>query len=252
MPADVPEESRPIVLITRAEEVVGEDWEDYARCVQRAGGEPVALDCGTFTGVDDLPPHDGILVTAGVDIDPARYGQQRTDRVPTVDPDRDTVEGILIEYALASGLPLFCICRGFQLLNVTRGGSLLQHLEEREPHRARRGADGVSIESGWHEVTVRGNSLLAAITGSDEIRVNSRHHQAVLASGLGPDVLATGIAPDGVIEAIEVPGHPWALGVQWHPERVEMSGVAEFQDASTALFESFVAACREHAEALHA
>ena len=252
MPADVPERSRPIVLITRAEEVVGEDWEDYARCVQRAGGEPVGLDCGTFMGVDDLPPHDGILVTAGVDIDPARYGQQRTDRVPTVDPDRDTVEGILIEYALASGLPLFCICRGFQLLNVTRGGSLLQHLEEREPHRARRGADGVSIESGWHEVTVRGNSLLAAITGSDEIRVNSRHHQAVLASGLGPDVLATGIAPDGVIEAIEVPGHPWALGVQWHPERVEMSGVAEFQDASTALFESFVAACREHAEALHA
>ncbi len=252
MPDNMPGEFRPIVLITRAEQVAGEDWDDYARCIERAGGEPVPLDCSAFQGIDALPRHDGILVTAGVDVDPSRYGQRRSDRVTTVDPERDAVEGILIEHALSGGRPLFCICRGFQLLNVTRGGSLLQHIEEREPHRARRGADGTGIDSGWHEVLVRQNSLLAAITGADQIRVNSRHHQAVLASGLGPDVLATGIAPDGVVEAIEVPGHPWALGVQWHPERMEMSDVPELQPASSALFESFVAACREHAGALHA
>ncbi|MGE3961016.1 MAG: gamma-glutamyl-gamma-aminobutyrate hydrolase family protein [Dehalococcoidia bacterium] len=248
----MPEDERPIVLITRAEDVVGEDWDDYARCIERAGGEAVPIDCGAFAGVDALPEHHGILVTAGVDVDPARYHEQRSDRVTEVDPGRDNVEAILIEHALGSGRPLFCICRGFQLLNVTRGGSLLQHLEEREPHRARRGADGVSIESGWHEVIVRGNSLLAAITASDDLRVNSRHHQAVLASGLGPDVLATGIAPDGVIEAIEVPGHPWALGVQWHPERPEMTADPVMRPASTDLFESFVTACRAHAEALRA
>lgn len=251
MPDDTPnygnpdESYRPVILITRAEEVVGEDWEDYARCVERAGGSAVALDCRAFTGVEDLPAHDGILVTAGIDVTPSLYRQVQSDRVTEVDPDRDAVEGILIEHALASGRPLFCICRGFQLLNVVRGGSLLQHLEEREPHRARRGEDGVTIESGWHDVTVRGRSILAELTGADEVRVNSRHHQAVLASGLAPDVLATGIAEDGVIEAIEVPGHPWALGVQWHPERPEMTADLALQHASTALFEGFVAACRE-------
>lgn len=241
---------RPVVLITRAEDVVGEDWNDYARCVEAAGAEAVPLDCGEFVGVAELPEHHGILVTAGVDVTPARYRQEQSDRVTTTDPDRDTVEGILIEHALGSGRPLFCICRGFQLLNVVRGGSLLQHLEDREPHRARRGEDGVSIDSGWHEVLVRSNSILSSLTGADEIRVNSRHHQAVLAAGLAPDVLATGIAPDGVVEAIEVPGAGWALGVQWHPERPEMTEDAALRAASVGLFEGFVNACVEFQAAI--
>lgn len=243
---DTPEGSRPIILITRAEEVIGEDWDDYARCVNDAGGEAIPFDCGTFAATSELPPHDGILVTAGVDIDPARYRQVPSEYVTTVDPGRDNVEGILIERALGSGIPLFCICRGFQLLNVVRGGSLHQHLAEREPHRARRAEDGVSIDSGWHDVVVRANSTLSLVTQAEELHVNSRHHQAVRAANLGPDVLATGIAPDGVIEAIEVPGHPWALGVQWHPERREMTAHPEYRAASTALFEGFVAACQEY------
>lgn len=249
---DMSEDVRPIVLLTRAEEVLGEDWDDYVRCVEAAGAEAVPLDCGTFAGVRDLPPHDGILVTAGIDVDPARYGEEQGERVTAVDPARDEVESALIEHAIASGVPLFCICRGFQLLNVARGGSLLQHLEDREPHRARRGADGVSIDSGWHEVAIRGGSLLHQVVGDEEARVNSRHHQAVLPFGLAPDVLATAIAPDGVIEAIEVPGHPWALGVQWHPERPEMTRDPSMRAVSTGLFESFVAACRAHAEATRA
>lgn len=246
------QEYRPTVLITRAEEVVGEDWQDYARCIEDAGGVAVPFDCQTFVGAAELPPHDGILVTAGVDIDPARYRQEPSDRVTAVDADRDTVESILIEHALGTRRPLFCICRGFQLLNVVRGGSLHQHLEEREPHRARRGEDGVSIDSGWHDVVVRANSTLALVTAADELHVNSRHHQAVLAADLAPDVLATGIAPDGVIEAIEVPGHPWALGVQWHPERPEMTAVPEMRAASVALFQGFVGACADFRRAASA
>lgn len=234
----------PTILITRAEDVAGERWDDYADCIQRAGGNAVPLDCATFEGVMSLPEHAGIVVTAGVDIDPARYGQPRSDRVTDVDPVRDDFEGALIEHALASGIPLFCICRGVQLLNVVRGGSLLQHLEDREPHRARRGEDGVSIASGWHPVAVRPRSLLHTVTGADELRTNSRHHQAILPGGLGKDLLATGIARDGVVEAVEVPGHRWALGVQWHPERPEMTDDPALAAASTALFEAFVAACR--------
>lgn len=233
----------PRVLITRAEEVRGEDWNDYARCVERAGGEAVPFDCSDFRSIQLLPPFDGILITAGVDIDPARYHAERTDRVTEIDPDRDTVEAILIQHALDATVPLFAICRGFQLLNVARGGSLLQHIPDREPHRARMGADGVTIESGWHDVTVRPNSLLAGITGGGTILTNSRHHQAVRSSDLAPDILATGIGPDDIIEAIEIPGHGWALGVQWHPERPEMTDRPRTHRASTALFESFIAAC---------
>ncbi|MCK9486606.1 MAG: gamma-glutamyl-gamma-aminobutyrate hydrolase family protein [Dehalococcoidia bacterium] len=241
---------RPRVLITRAEDVLGEDWDDYARCIDRAGGEPVAFDCASFTTVEALPPFEGLIVTAGVDVDPAAYGQAQSDRVTVVNPDRDRVESALIRFALAGNVPLFAICRGFQLLNVVHGGSLLQHIEEREPHRARRAEDGVTIASGWHEVAVRPGSLLAAATGEEILRVNSRHHQAVLPGGLGADLLATGMAPDGVVEATEAPGHTWALGVQWHPERPEMAEMTDspaLRSASTALFEAFVAACREAA-----
>jgi len=234
----------PRILITRAEDVLGEDWDDYARCIQRAGGEPIPFDTPSFEGIDALPPHYGVLITAGVDIDPARYGQPRSDRVAEVDPHRDEVEIALVQHALQTNTPLFCICRGFQVFNVARGGGLLQHLEEREPHRARRGADGVSIDSGWHELVIRNRSLIARITGAELIRTNSRHHQAVTADTLAPDTSAAAIAPDGVIEAIEVPGHPFALGVQWHPERPEMTDDPSMHNASTALFEAFVTACR--------
>ena len=245
----MPENVRPKVLITRAEDVAGEDWEDYARCIERAGGDPLPFDCGDFTRVEELPTHDGLLVTAGVDVDPTGYGQAQSDRVTTVDPERDRVEGLLIKHALESQHPLLCICRGMQLLNVVRGGSLLQHLEEREPHRARRGEDGVTIASGWHEVLVRGNSLLQRITGSEELWVNSRHHQAVLPDGLAPDLASTGMAPDGVVEAVEIPDHPWALGIQWHPERPEMTQDPELRTASVQVFEAFVAACRRNVDA---
>jgi len=236
----------PRILITRAEDVVGEDWDDYARCVERAGGEAIPFDCADFRGVEDLPRHDGILVTAGVDVDPARYGEEPSERVTTTDPHRDEVEVALILHAIESGTALFCICRGFQVMNVALGGSLHQHLEDREPHRARRGEDGESIASGWHEVAVRGRTLLERITGEEALWVNSRHHQAVLGHMVAPEgVAASALAPDGVVEAIEVPRHPWALGVQWHPERPEMTDDPALQRASTALFEAFVAACRE-------
>ncbi|MEX2373482.1 MAG: gamma-glutamyl-gamma-aminobutyrate hydrolase family protein, partial [Dehalococcoidia bacterium] len=235
---------RPTVLITRAEEVPGEDWSDYARCIEAAGGTPAVFDCAVLEGspldVATLPRHAGVLVTAGIDIDPARYGEPQGERVTATNRARDDIEGALIEYALLADVPLLCICRGFQLMNVVRGGSLVQHLEEREPHRARRGEDGVSIASGWHEVQVRAGSLLHAVTGREVVVTNSRHHQAVVAGGLAPDMLATGIAPDGVVEAIEAPGHPWALGVQWHPERAEMTDDSAHAAASTALFEAFV------------
>ena len=138
-----------------------------------------------------------------------------------------------------------------QLLNTALGGGLLQHIEARDPHRARRGADG-AIASGWHEVEVRAGTLLARITGAHSLRVNSRHHQAVTAAHLAPGLVACAWTPDGVIEAIEDPTQRWVLGVQWHPERAELAEPAEHRAASLALFAAFVAACAEGREPLAA
>jgi putative glutamine amidotransferase len=160
-----------------------------------------------------------------------------------VNPDRDTFEEALLEAARERDLPVLAICRGHQILNTSRGGSLLQHLENREPHRARRGPDGESIDSGWHDVEVAVGSLLARITGATTIRVNSRHHQAVLTSTVAPGLAVTGTAVQDVVEAIEDPTMSWCLGIQWHPERPEMIDDESMQEASTAIFESFVAAC---------
>ncbi len=235
--------SRPRILISRAEDVLGERWDDYAECIARAGGTPVAADLGAAGGVEALEPIDGVIITAGVDLDPARFGEERSDRVREINPERDAFEESLLEVARSRDLPILAICRGHQVFNVSRGGGLLQHLEEREPHRARYGPDGETIASGWHDVAVTPGSLLATVTGAETIRVNSRHHQAVLTSTVAPGLVASGTAEQDVVEALEDPALTWALGIQWHPERPEMTADESMQNSSTAIFEAFVQAC---------
>ena len=235
--------TRPRILISRAEEVLGERWDDYADCIERAGGAPIAADLDATGGIEALEPFDGVIITAGVDLDPDRYGQPRSDRVRDINAARDVFEESLLERARSADLPILAICRGHQVFNVSRGGGLLQHLEEREPHRARYGPDGETIASGWHDVAVAPGSLLAKLTGTEIIHVNSRHHQAVLNSTVAPGLVASGTADQDVVEALEDPELSWALGIQWHPERPEMAADHSMQNASTAIFEAFVRAC---------
>jgi len=237
--------NRPNILITRAEEVIGENWDDYAACVERAGGHPAPADLSA--GIEAYRDFDGLVVTAGVDIDPARYGAEAGEYIRETNAARDVFEEALLAEAQRRDVPIFAICRGHQVLNVARGGSLLQHLDEREPHRARRGEDGESIASGWHDVEVAPGSLLHSITGADTVHANSRHHQAVLTSTIAPGLTISGTAAQDVVEASEDPSMTWCLSVQWHPERPEMTDEPTMQNASTALFEAFVTACAQHA-----
>lgn len=246
------DDPRPRILITRAEEVIGERWDDYATAIERAGGDPIPAALGAGGGIDALSPFAGLVVTAGVDVDPQRYGQAQSDRVREVNAARDAFEESLLELARARDVPILAICRGHQVFNTSRGGSLLQHLEEREPHRARWAPDGETIASGWHDVAVAAGSLLAEITGAETIHVNSRHHQAVLTSTVAPGLVATGTAVQDVVEAIEDPELGWALGIQWHPERPEMTEDGSMQNSSTAIFEAFVTACVARMQALPA
>jgi putative glutamine amidotransferase len=148
-------------------------------------------------------------------VDPARYGEERSARCGAVEAERDAWELALVEAAMAAGLPLLGICRGIQVLNVARGGTLIQDLEAGGAavgggHQRDDVARGVTV----HSVSLEPGSLAASLYGTLR-QVNSLHHQAV--DRLGAGLVASGHAPDGTVEALEMPG-ALVLGVQWHPE----------------------------------
>lgn len=221
--------TRPRILVTTG----ADPAEDYAERVREAGGDPAIARPG-----EPLPPWDGLLLTGGTDIDPSRYGQPPHERLLSPDPGRDALEFALLEHALGRDLPVLAICRGHQLFNVVHGGSLLQHIEQPEPHLSQRDPNGGDRLSRWHEVTIAPGTLLAAILGDSRQRVNSRHHQAVTADRVAPELLVAATSDDGIVEALERPDLHWALSVQWHPERGELA------PQHRALFAAFVQACR--------
>ena len=226
---------RPRILVTRPDEP--ERWETYARHLEALGAEPLRGEASAWRA-DGAPAFDALLLTGGVDIEPARYGEQPHETVQDTSAERDDFESTVLADALARDVPVLAICRGHQLFNVAHGGSLLQHLEEREPHRARRNRETGEIDSGWHEVEVVPGSRLANILGAERVRTNSRHHQAVTPERVAPGLAVVATTEDGVVEALEAPERRWALSVQWHPERDELAA------ESTALFEAFVDAAR--------
>jgi putative glutamine amidotransferase len=191
---------------------------DYLDQVTEAGGIPVLLP--PVPGIAaSLARLDGLILTGGGDLDPASYGAQQHPRTGRVSPERDQAELELLADALAAGLPVLGICRGLQLLNVARGGTLRQHLPEDSGHAPGPGTFG------RHPVRLAGGSLLASILSPANgtaagLTVPTAHHQAI--DELGDGLTATAWSPDGVIEAAELapgPGrHPFTLGVQWHPE----------------------------------
>jgi putative glutamine amidotransferase len=182
---------------------------------------------------DSLDSLDGLLLTGGSDINPARYGQSNAGS-DEVDDVRDELEIRLLREALAVHRPVLGICRGLQLLNVACGGTLVQHLGSSEVHRQRPQGVEAGKHPGAHRVWVAPETRLAGIMGAGGCDVNSRHHQAI--ENLGQGLIVSAIAEDGVIEAVEMPGAAFAVAVQWHPEdRILVSA------ADRKLFEAFAA-----------
>jgi putative glutamine amidotransferase len=182
----------------------------YLRAVEAAGGLPVVLAPEDPALADALLERlDGLCLAGGPDLDPIAYGDAtRHARLGPTDGAVDTAELALARAADRRGMPLLGICRGAQAINVARGGTLHQHLDD---HRQTTPA----AESA-HQIEVVSGTRLAALTGCDRLDVNSFHHQAVNLLGAGLRVGAT--ACDGTIEAIEDPAHHFLLGVQWHAE----------------------------------
>ena len=180
----------------------------YVDAIHKAGGRTLLIPPSDH-GVDEtLDAIDGLILAGGNDIDPAAYGAQ--PHAETQDPqrERDSAEISLLTGALARDLPVLAICRGMQVLNVARGGSLVQHLPDTAASTGHREVVGQFTD---HPVEIAPDSLLERILGP-RAPVKSHHHQA--AADIGDGLAPVAWADDGTIEALEDPGRSFALGVQ--------------------------------------
>ncbi len=185
----------------------------YVESVEQAGGRALLIPPSEVGTEETLDVLDGLIFSGGIDIDPAQYGAERHPATDPAQVRRDAGELRLLEAALDRDIPTLAICRGFQLLNVLRGGDLIQHLPEHVGHEGHRETLGVFSQ---HPVDVKEGTRLEAILGPRHGAVNSSHHQGVGRVGAG--LVESAFAEDGSLEAIEDPSKTFALGVLWHPE----------------------------------
>jgi len=218
-------DGRPIVGITSyAQPAKWGAWElpaalvpwYYVESVERAGGRPLVVP-PTTSGIEEtLGALDGLVFSGGIDIDPDAYGAERHAKTDPAQKHRDAGELALLDAALKRDLPTLAICRGFQLLNILRGGDLVQHLPETVGHEGHRAVLGAFSE---HSVSVKEGTRLASIIGDAHPAVQSSHHQGV--GRVGEGLVETAWAEDGSLEGLEDPSKRFAVGVLWHPEMEE-------------------------------
>ena len=204
----------------------------YPGAVSTGGGAPVIVP--PFAPEDDveaiLERVDGVVLSGGPDIHPCLYGQEEHPELGPIDIGLDRFELGFVRRALERDLPVLGICRGAELLNVARGGTLIQHVEgHRQTEEARIPTHDVRVEEG---------SRLAEVLGETRLKVNTFHHQAM--DALGGGVKPVAWSDDGLVEAIELSGLEFAVGVQWHAE-----GLID-ERPQCSLFSHFAAAAQRY------
>ncbi|WP_119154461.1 gamma-glutamyl-gamma-aminobutyrate hydrolase family protein [Caldimonas tepidiphila] len=241
---------RPVVLLPACNRTLGAHpyhviGRKYVDAVRLAGCLPLVVPSAAAQDVDELleTAHGVLLTGSPSNVHPDHFGESVLDENLPLDPDRDSLTLPLIRKALARGVPLFAICRGFQEMNVAFGGSLHQAVHDRPGHLDHREAPDGPLEEQYgpaHEVSIVPGGLLETILGDSRFLVNSLHGQGVnrLAEGLRVEA----VAPDGLIEAFSRPSAPaFNLCVQWHPE-----WQASENPVSVKLFKAFGAACQAY------
>lgn len=207
-----------ILLLTR------QKAENYKKAVEHFGAKAL------INKYESLDKIDGLIICGGNDICPDFYGMENQGSV-NMDRERDELELTITKAFLDTGKPILGICRGYQLLNVALGGTLIQHIKSADSHIAKNGADSV------HKISAAEGTVLNKLY-KNTFYVNSSHHQALLTLGQG--LFVTAVADDGVIEAIEHESKPY-IGVQFHPERMLDDNTVCGYD----LFDYFLAQCKK-------
>ena len=205
----------------------------YVQMIESAGGR-VLLVPPSEDGIDEtLDALDGVLFSGGSDIDPSAYGHEPHPETNGLRPERDRGELALLQAALERDMPVLAVCRGSQVLNVARGGDLVQHLPEVVGDEKHKHTPGVFAD---HEVDVKEGTRLGSLLG-ERAPVKSHHHQGF--GKVGDGLVESAWADDGTLEALEDPGKRFAVGVLWHPEEGE----------DQALFRALVDEARTYREA---
>jgi putative glutamine amidotransferase len=237
--------TRPRIGITTRLELATDRFylsRDYSEAVEAAGGAPVHISLiprpdyisAIMEGLDGI-----LLPGSDSDVDPLRYGAEPHAKLGSVVTIKDETDLLVLEEVDKRAMPLFAICFGMQILNVFRGGTLIQDIESQVP-RAIKHEQGVPRDRRSHTIKPDKSGLLSSLAQDGRLVVNSHHHQAI--DQVGTDLAATAWTSDGLIEAIEDPRpEHFVLGVQWHPE------IGWKQDLlSQALFDCFIAATRDY------
>jgi putative glutamine amidotransferase len=232
---------KPVVGITSyAEEVTWGAWVEeaalvplsYVRAIERAGGRPLVVPPSEGAIEETLSVFDGILFSGGSDLDPQLYDAEAHPETQGVHEARDRAEMTLLAAALERDMPVLAVCRGSQVLNVARGGDLVQHLPDELGHEQHKHTPG---EYSDHDVTLEPDTRVGGILG-ERAPVKSHHHQGF--GRIGEGLRESGYAEDGTVEALEDPSKRFAVGVLWHPEEGE----------DMALFEALVHEAAQYRE----
>ena len=189
----------------------------YIEGITRAGGVAIMIPPQALSSSDAkdiISTLDGLMLCGGRDIEPSRYGQAPHSEAEEPDTLRDELETQLLTAAIDAELPFLGICRGAQMLNINRGGTLIQHLPDVVgDNRYQKG----NAEFSPGEVDVEKDSILGSLVGQKVSNVAMYHHQAI--DQLGKGLTVTAKTEDGIIEAVELADHPFGVAVQWHPEQ---------------------------------
>ena len=211
--------------------------QDYLDMVFRAGALPVLLPLtGDRAAMDAMLARiDGLILTGGADVSPERYGEEKLPCCGETAPRRDEMEFYLCRRAVEMDLPVLAICRGLQVLNCALGGTLYQDIASQYGDQLKHPCYDTPRDQ-VHAVRVEKGTKLLAAAGMENLRVNSRHHQAV--KRLAPGLIVNARAEDGLIEGAEMPDKKFVVGVQWHPE-----SLSDYAPEAQALMTAFAAAC---------
>lgn len=209
----------------------------YTRSLERTGASVRWIELDDIeTAVMQTLDCDGLLLPGGADINPQMYGEKPNEKCGKPNAIRDVAEPIILQEFLNTNKPVLAICRGIQLLNVYKGGTLIQDIKDKQKYKH---MDFLSRAGSIHPVSIDKKSIIYNILETENINVNSMHHQAI--NQVGKDLKVTAKSADGYIEAIELKNHPFCIGVQWHPEHM-----SQRSDEQRKIFTAYVSACKNN------